>query len=85
MAKSMTSIPNAAQAPAAVALVGAGEFGATFAAQVRCIPSLRLAAVCDVDVSRASASLTDIGYPSEQIEICDSNQRALHAIGADRI
>ena len=81
----MTSMPSAVRAPAAVALVGAGEFGATFAAQVKCIPSLRLAAVCDVDVSRASASLTSIGYPSEQIEICDSKQRALRAIEADRI
>jgi predicted homoserine dehydrogenase-like protein len=77
----MTSI----SAPAAVALVGAGEFGATFAAQVRCIPSLRLTAVCDVDVSRAVQSLKNAGYASDHIETCDSRQRALRAIETGRI
>ena len=68
--------------PIPVALVGAGEFGATFAAQVRRIPALRLALVCDRDPDRARATLENGGYPRDRIVRCDA--RAAILAGLER-
>ena len=38
-----------------IALVGAGEFGATFVAQARRLPALQVRLVCDLDPARAQA------------------------------
>jgi predicted homoserine dehydrogenase-like protein len=66
--------------PISVALVGAGEFGATFAAQVRRIPALRLALVCDRDPDRARVALETGGYSRDRIARCDSRAAILEAI-----
>jgi predicted homoserine dehydrogenase-like protein len=63
--------------PILVALVGAGEFGATFAAQVRRVPALRLGVVCDRDPGRARAALEAGGYPGDAIAACDGRAQIL--------
>ena len=50
-----------------VVVVGAGKFGTMFLAQARTTPGLHLAAVVDLDPSRASDALVRVGWPAEQI------------------
>ena len=66
--------------PASIALVGAGEFGATFAAQVRRIPDLRLRLVCDRDAARSEAALLRAGYPAAEIASCSGRATILAAM-----
>jgi predicted homoserine dehydrogenase-like protein len=74
------AMPNPAERPVPVALVGAGEFGATFAAQVRRVPALRLGVVCDRDRARARAALEAGGYPRDAVAGCDSRAAILAAL-----
>ena len=69
----------------AVALVGAGEFGATFAAQVRRVPQLKLQLVCDRDRRRARTALTAAGYGADDVADADSRAGILAAIEMGRI
>jgi len=71
------SMPNQ---PVAVALVGAGEFGATFAAQARRIPALDLRVVCDRDVVRAQNALLSGGFAADDVAVCDSRAAILAAV-----
>ncbi|KRE15881.1 hypothetical protein ASE63_16825 [Bosea sp. Root381] len=66
------------------ALVGAGEFGATFAAQVRRIPSLRLDVICDRDVERA-LRVARANRDAGDVVSCDSRAAALAAIEAGKL
>lgn len=63
----------------AVALVGAGEFGATFTSQVLRVDGLALRLVCDRDPDRARAALLAAGYDPERIAICDTRSAVLAA------
>ncbi|MDJ1158660.1 flagellar biosynthesis protein FlgA [Chelatococcus sp. SYSU_G07232] len=74
-----------ANAAHSVALVGAGEFGATFAAQVRRIPSLALRLVCDRDRTRALGALAAAGYGAEDVAACDGRPGILAALARGRI
>ena len=67
-------------APALVALVGAGEFGATFVAQTRRIPGLDVRCVCDRDLERARAALRVAGHAPDEIVACESRAATLGAI-----
>jgi len=55
-----------------VGLVGAGEFVATFAAQLRRIATLALGSVCDTERARGRSALLAAGYDHERIVDCDS-------------
>ncbi len=71
--------------PIAVALVGAGEFGATFAAQARRIPALDLRVVCDRDLERARNALRSGGYAAEEVAVCDSRAAVLGAVETRKV
>ena len=64
----------------AVALVGAGEFGATFVAQARRVPDLDVRLVCDRDPQRAGAALRRAGYAPDEIAECRTRAEALAAL-----
>ena len=66
--------------PASIALVGAGEFGATFAAQIRRIPDLRLRLVCDRDAARSESALLRAGYAASEIAFCSGRAAILAAM-----
>lgn len=53
--------------PITVALVGAGRFGTTVAAQVGQMPGLRLAVVCDIRPESAREALHAAGYADDQL------------------
>ena len=63
-----------------IALVGAGEFGATFLAQARRLPALRVRLVCDLDPERAQAALRRAGYAPQDAQACESRGAILAAI-----
>ena len=76
---------SAGEKPASIALVGAGEFGATFAAQVRRIPDLRLRLVCDRDSARSEAALRRAGYQTSDIAFCSGRAAIVAAMECGRI
>ena len=63
-----------------IALVGAGEFGATFVAQARRLPALQVRLVCDLDPARAQAALRRAGYAPQDAQPCESRGAILAAI-----
>ena len=75
---------SAGTKPASIALVGAGEFGATFAAQVRRIPDLRLRLVCDRDTARSETALLRAGYQRRKQPSAPAGQRLSRRWSADR-
>lgn len=82
----MTPVSSRAATRAhAVALVGAGEFGATFAAQVRRIPALALRLVCDRDRARARHALLAAGHGPETMADCEGRAGILAALESGRI
>ena len=58
--------------PIRVGLVGAGQMGLAFAAQVGRMRGLRLMAVCDLDPTRAADALVAAGWPRERIADLDA-------------
>lgn len=66
--------------PSPVALVGTGEFGATFLAQARRADGLAVRVVCDHDASRAQAALAAAGSRPEEIARCESRAAVLAAL-----
>ena len=57
---------EAAGRPVTVGLVGAGKFGTMFLAQARLTRGLHVAAVADLDTSRAKSQLATAGWPAAQ-------------------
>ncbi|MEM6974496.1 MAG: Gfo/Idh/MocA family oxidoreductase [Pseudomonadota bacterium] len=53
--------------PVRAGLIGAGKFGTMFLAQVPGITGLEVAAIADLDPSRARAALAAVGWPEELI------------------
>lgn len=49
--------------PLRVGVVGAGAFGAMFLSQARLVQGVHVVAVCDLDPTRARATLVRTGYP----------------------
>jgi predicted homoserine dehydrogenase-like protein len=62
------------------ALVGVGEFGATFVKQTRSIPGLQVAALCDRDVERAVAAYRAAGHAGGDIRVCENGAEARRAL-----
>ena len=65
--------------PAGVGLVGAGEFGASFMAQVGRMPSLKMVAICDQNIQRAVQAAIGVGFAISEIQVCDDLSQALNA------
>ena len=63
-----------------VGLVGAGEFGATFAAQALRMSGLRVVAICDKDTARARASAVAAGHAPASIRSCPDLASARQAV-----
>jgi len=61
-----------AGSPIRVGLVGAGQMGQAFAAQIGHMRGMRLAAVCDLDPTRAADALIAAGWSREQIADLDA-------------
>jgi predicted homoserine dehydrogenase-like protein len=76
---------KADQRPARAGLVGAGQFGATFVAQSRRIPSLSTVAVCDLDMDRAAAAASAAGFGDAEIVRCEGRAAATAAIQAGKL
>jgi predicted homoserine dehydrogenase-like protein len=53
--------------PVKVGLIGAGKFGAMFLAQVPTTPGIEVAAIADLDPSRARAACRAVGWDAERI------------------
>jgi predicted homoserine dehydrogenase-like protein len=71
--------------PAGVGLVGAGEFGATFMAQIGRMPSLKMIAVCDQNTQRAVQAAIGVGFAISDIQVCDDLSQALKASQMGRL
>jgi len=71
--------------PAGVGLVGAGEFGATFMAQIGRMPSLKMIAVCDQNTQRAVKAAIGVGFAISDIQVCDDLSQALKASQMGRL
>lgn len=57
--------------PVRVGIVGAGAFGAMYAAQARRTPGVRLVGVADLDRDRARARLGEAGWSAADLRITD--------------
>jgi len=75
----------AAGKAARAALVGAGEFGATFIAQTRRMDGLEVVAVCDRDPQRAQRAALAGGFGADEIVACDSGAAGAKAIAAGKV
>jgi predicted homoserine dehydrogenase-like protein len=62
------------QTPLRVALIGAGKFGSMFLAQARRTPGIHLAAVVDLRLAQARASLARTGWADAQYDAESLNQ-----------
>lgn len=58
----------AREEPIRVGVIGAGKFASMFLTQVPSTPGLHVVAVCDLDVARARAALTETGWESERFD-----------------
>ena len=65
--------------PIEAGLIGAGEFGRTFLAQMRCVPNIRARVACDRDVTRAVAAFESVGIDRANISVCESRSAAIAA------
>lgn len=65
--------------PVGVGLVGAGEFGASFMAQVGRMPSLKMVAICDQNIERAVQAAVGVGFAISEIQVCYGLPQALKA------
>jgi len=57
----------AAAKPIRIGQIGAGKFGTMFLAQVRLTPGMHLVGLADLNLARAKARLTEVGWPAPQI------------------
>lgn len=71
--------------PVRVALVGAGQFGASLVAQSLTHPALTVPVIADVDPARAVAVLERCGVDPEAIETCDGAKAVTAAVENGRV
>jgi predicted homoserine dehydrogenase-like protein len=57
---------TAAHGPVRIGLIGAGKFGSMVLAQAQRIEGLHVVGVADLDVGKARASLSRVGWPAER-------------------
>lgn len=55
---------------AGVGLVGAGQFGATFMAQIRRMSGVRMVAICDQNPQRAVETALQVGFSADAVKFC---------------
>ncbi|UPG73455.1 homoserine dehydrogenase [Roseomonas gilardii subsp. gilardii] len=68
------------------ALTGAkGGFSRTLLAQIRAIPRLRPAALCDLDPEGVLALLAELGFPADAARICETPDSAREAAATGHI
>lgn len=69
-----------------VGLAGAkGGFSRTFLSQLRAVPNLQVAALCDLDAEGVLGLLGELGYPTQSAVLCEDAQAAQAAIAAGMI
>lgn len=68
--------------PIRAGLVGAGEFGRTFIAQMRRAPNLEMRAACDREAARAVEAFVGAGMPRERVRVCATAGEAADAFSA---
>lgn len=71
--------------PVTTGLIGLGDFGQSFFHQSRRIPGLTVAAICDVAVDQARATLQTAGIPPEACPVCDAARTAQRAMEAGKL
>ena len=67
-----------------VALMGAGEFGASFLFQAQRTPGLNIRAVCNRTLSKAVNALKAIGIAEADITVCDDKDTMHSAFAAGK-
>jgi predicted homoserine dehydrogenase-like protein len=69
-----------------VAVTGArGSFSRTLLAQIRAVPMLEVAALCDLDTAGVLSLLEDLGYPADAAVLCEDAEAASIAARQGRI
>jgi predicted homoserine dehydrogenase-like protein len=68
--------------PISAGLVGAGEFGRTFIAQMRLAPDLEMRVACDREVERAVEAFVSAGVERGGVRVCGSAREAAAALAA---
>ncbi|MGI4800059.1 MAG: hypothetical protein ACRYF2_09250 [Janthinobacterium lividum] len=68
-----------------VGLVGAGEFGATFAAQLCRVPGIALSLVRDTHRTRARDALAAAGYQAERIADRESRSEIMNSMARRQV
>ena len=63
---SMFGARNEAGRPVRVGLIGAGKFGSMILAQAMRVPGFHVVGIADLDVGKARASLSRVGWPAER-------------------
>ncbi|MFW5833117.1 MAG: flagellar biosynthesis protein FlgA, partial [Pseudomonadota bacterium] len=66
--------------PARAALVGAGEFGASFVAQARKSGEVEVCVICDLDPERAVRAALAAGHAPEEVRPCPDRASAEQAL-----
>lgn len=66
------------------AIVGAGEFGASFIFQSGRVPGLQVPAVCNRTVQKGVAAYTNAGIDAEDIRVCESETEVLNAFESNK-
>jgi predicted homoserine dehydrogenase-like protein len=72
--------------PLRVGLVGAGKFGTMYLSQVLTTPGIHLVGVADLDVGRARAALSSVGFAAERMgagSLRDAAARGTTHVGDD--
>lgn len=73
------------ESPISIGLIGLGQMGKGFLAQTLNISFVKVNVVCDIDITKATQTLTDLGFTKEGIEIVSSGAEAEAAIKRGKI
>lgn len=71
--------------PLRVGLIGAGKFGSMYLAQARRTPGVQLAAVADLDPTRARQALVKVGWPAAALDTVRFTDDAASLISSDEV
>ena len=64
----------------AAGVIGTGQYATAIVTQAASIPRLTVPVVADIDVEAAQKACSKAGIPAEQMDICESRQKALQAL-----
>jgi predicted homoserine dehydrogenase-like protein len=69
-----------------VGLAGAkGGFSRTLLSQIRAVPNLQIAALCDLDAEGVLELLEELGYPAQSAVLCEDEEAAQQAVASGSI